>query len=244
MLALGLSAVLLVAHPTQGTANFGAYAQQLQAAQILSATLTVRPLGGAAQNLKFKYGKPNLAKIEWPGGMVLADGKSITRYDRAANTYSVVEQTDQGFREIVFSDDASIFRAFFDPDAMKTVYRQKPAGQKNRKGMALQAVEVTLDSQGQRTALYLMDSSMLPRQIELTVAKGTEKATTLWDIDTLALGSAPEPAESFAFSPPAGSRKLTEAELQSDKWYTNIEEAKAVAAKTKRAVFVDFYADW
>lgn len=244
MTAFSLATILLLNTPPQGASSINPYAQQLQAAQSLTASVTIRPTGAAAQSISFIYSKPNLARIQWPGGTIIADGTSITRFDKAANTYSVADQTHPAFREIVFGDDVSMFRAFFDPDSMKSVYRQKPAGQKNRKGLVLQAVEVALDLDGHKTALYLFDSMMLPRQIELTVAKGGEKATTLWDIETITLGPSPAPTSNFTFAPPPGARKLTQAELESDKWYTNIDEARAVAAKTKRAVFVDFYADW
>jgi thioredoxin len=48
----------------------------------------------------------------------------------------------------------------------------------------------------------------------------------------------------FAFKAPEGSRELSLEEMMSDKWYHDLDEAKEVASKTGRKIFVDFYATW
>ena len=74
----------------------------------------------------------------------------------------------------------------------------------------------------------------------VVVACGSEAGTRILDCKSLELTK----AVVFAFQPPAGSKEVDEAMLYSDRWYTDLEEAKKVAAATKRVLFVDFYADW
>jgi len=61
---------------------------------------------------------------------------------------------------------------------------------------------------------------------------------------SLDLSDQPIEANKLAFVAPEGSRELSLDEVNASKWYENLEEAKAAAARTHKLVMVDFYADW
>jgi len=52
------------------------------------------------------------------------------------------------------------------------------------------------------------------------------------------------PKSAFVFDPPADSRELTLAEINSAKWYYDLDEAKQAAQASNKMIFIDFYATW
>ena len=69
-------------------------------------------------------------------------------------------------------------------------------------------------------------------------------STLLLFAKSLDLSDQPIEANKLAFVAPEGSRELSLDEVNASKWYENLEEAKAAAARTHKLVMVDFYADW
>ena len=115
---------------------------------------------------------------------------------------------------------------------------------KNRKGMTLNVVDIAIDSAASKqVVMYLSQQDNIARQAEIVVKGHGDKETLIVDTKSLSVGNAPD-AKNFAFNAPDGSRELTAEELNSAKWFTDLEEAKKVAARTKRLLMVDFYADW
>lgn len=231
-----MSSANLAAPPAD---SLNGYVDAMKAAQSLKASYTVTIIGGESREYSVELSKPNLMRFDSPSQQVIADGTNITTFDKAAKTYYKKPQSDAEIFEMLNGDELSIFAGFFNEKAFKDL-KTTTGGSKNRKGMKLDVVNGTFRN-GKTVAFYL-DAKSLARQLELTYPDTKQK--TLVDTKDLVLGDKAGSADQFAFKAPEGSRELTLDELMSDRWFTDIEEARKVAVKTNRLLFVDFYADW
>lgn len=243
LVGLAAAAIVVLAQG-RGVDLLGSFAKALNSAQSLSVNYTVMPVGGAPETVVLELGKPNLAKIDLANESIVADGKTITTYDKKAKTYFKQPQTSDALAQVFARHDLNLWAAFFDANAFKNVSRVTAQGTKNRKGMALEVVDVVVDPAGaKQVTMYLNQQDKVARQAEIVLKGHGDQETLIVDTKSLNLGGAPD-AKNFEFKAPEGSREMTQEELNSAKWYTDLEEAKEVAAKTKRLLLVDFYADW
>lgn len=216
------------------------YAKALSEAKALKVSYAVVNPDGASKNYQLDLAKPNMARIESPTEIITADGSSIVRYDKAQKTYFRDPQSDAALRSILSADEYAVWDAFFNGNAFSKA-SAKSLGKVNRKGMTLNAVEASFDEGKKKVTYYLSEQDSLARQAEIGYADTTGKSI----VNTKSIEiSGNVNADLFAFKAPAGSRELTEEERLSAEWYTDLEKAKEVAAKTKRLIFIDFYADW
>lgn len=245
----GIAAIaLFVWAQGSGAGLLSAYSKALNSAQSLTVNYTIQRIGGTKDEYTVSFAKPNLVRIDKPGELIVADGTTITTYDKTNKTYFKRPQDAGELKQILTSDEYSLWAAFFNPE----VYAKTPSrslGQKNRKGMVLNTVETSASTgKGSKSVtLYLSQGDSLARQAEIVMTEGSDKVSYVLDTKSITLSNTPDSsanAETFAFKAPEGSRELTAEELNSNKWYTDLEEAKAVAARTNRLLLVDFYADW
>ncbi|HVL37974.1 MAG TPA: hypothetical protein VM328_01160 [Fimbriimonadaceae bacterium] len=243
LLGFAAMAVVVLAQGV-GAELLSSFVKALNSAQTLNVTYTVQPIGGAPETITLDLAKPNLAKIDRLRETVVADGKTITTYDKAAKTYYRQPQTPELLRGLFASHELGIWSSFFDANAYKTISRAAASGQKNRKGMVLNVLDLTIDRSGtQQVTMYLSQQDNVARQAEISIKGQGETETLIVDTKSLTLGGPSDPKQ-FEFKAPEGARELSWEEMNAGKWYTNLEEAKEVAARTKRLLFVDFYADW
>jgi outer membrane lipoprotein-sorting protein len=236
-LAAGVLAAAVYAQ-VRGTDMLANFAKALNSAQSLSTTYTVGPVADAKATYTIDLAKPNMARIDTEGQLIVADGKNIITYDKKGKTFYKQPQTEQGLLDLFNSPDTRLWSSFFNPKAFNGVVGAKNLGTKNRKGVVYNVVEANLDSAGKTKVTLYLGQDNVARQAEMTMAD----ALVILDTKSLTLGQTD--ASLFAFNAPAGSRELTEAEMNSDKWYTTMEEGIEAAKRSKRLLYVDFYADW
>lgn len=244
----GLAAVALFAFAQSGKDLLSGFSQTLNKADTLSVAYTVQPVGGAPQNYAVDLMKPNRLRIERPNELIVADGKTVTTYNKVAKTYFKRAQTGADLGQLLAEDDVNLWNSFFQADALAKVASTKSLGNKNRKGQTLAAVEATMDKNGRRVVTFYLDQAKLARQAEIVNNNPDGKLSWIIDAKTISVGtgasdSAADEAK-YAFTPPDGSREMTLAEMNSAKWYEDLEEAKKVAKETKRLLMVDFSAVW
>jgi outer membrane lipoprotein-sorting protein len=234
-------AVLVYAQtgPGQLLAN---YAKALNEAKSLKTTYTVQSLDGAPVAYSLELAKPNMAKIETPAEIITADGTTIVHYDKAQKTYSKDPQTDAALSSILGADAFDLWKTFFNPNALSKA-TAKSLGTLNVKGVPMNAVEASLMDGKKKVVFYLATTDGLAHKGEISYSDQASNEKLLVQTKTLEIGGAATP-DQFAFNAPQGSRELTEEERLSADWYDDIEKAKEVAAKTKRLIFIDFYAEW
>ncbi len=221
-------------------ANLDGYVKVMNDAQSLKATYSVTRIGGTGVEYVVELSKPNFIKLDSPSQLVVADGANITTYDKSAKTYFKKPQTKEDLAELFNSDEMTLWSPFFTGKGFKDLATTS-GGTKTRKGMSLSVVNGEFKSG--KKANFFLDDKNVARQLEFVYPDG-EKARILVDTKEVALSGDAMTADQFAFKAPEGARELTKEEMLSDKWYTDLDEAKKVASSSKRILMIDFYADW
>jgi thiol-disulfide isomerase/thioredoxin len=238
--AAALAAVILA--QGQGNTLLASFAKALGDAKSLSTTYSVMPVGGSPTTYNVDLAKPNLAKIDTPTQLIIADGTNITTYDKSEKAYYKKPQSDADLKALFGSDELNLWSSFFNVKGVANASTAKSLGTKNRKGMVLNVVEAWTDAKGRKTVtLYLNNQDNVARQAEININDQGVKDTTIIDTKSLTInGEAPK----FAFNAPNGSKEVSWEEMNSAKWVYDLEEAKTMAAKTGKKIFVDFMASW
>jgi len=244
-----LCALLLFSAAYAGAQNTGVqllekFTTALNSAKTLTVTYTVQPIGGSSTAYKLELAKPNLAKIDSPMQLIVADGANIVTYDKTKKTYFKKPETDQELKKLLAGNDFSLWAGFFDPKATDKYKSVRAAGTKTRKGVVYNVVVFNLPSGRPTTVTYYLDQTdFVAHQAEVSVNSGTTTDLFVFEAKSVKLGDKADPSY-YTFNPPDGSRELTAAELNADKWYTNLDEALDAAKAANKMVFVFFEADW
>jgi outer membrane lipoprotein-sorting protein len=221
---------------------FQSYVSALKNAQSLSATFTSGAVDEAPDSFSIKFKKPNLARIESPSQVVVADGKQITTFDRSENTFYKRPQTDADLAGLLTSDEMNLWSAFFNVSPAPSSSRDM--GTKNRKGAALDTVSATYGLKGEKTVTYFLgqqDKVVRQAQIDKVSLNGTK--TSLVVTKDVGL-NVDIPAQAFTFDAPAEAKEISLAQANAGKWFTDLNEAKKAARASGRKIFVDFMATW
>ncbi len=228
----------------QGSQLLANFQKALTDAKSLSTSYKVMPVGGAPSEITVELAKPNLAKIDTPTELIVADGETITTYNKAEKAYYKKPQTADDLKGLFRTDDLALWSGFFTEKQLVGASTAKSLGAKNRKGMTLNTVEVAGDAKGRKMlTLYLSNQDNVVRQAEIVINDQGVKDTTIIDTKSLVLGGDAK-KELFAFKAPEGSKEVSWEEINSAKWVYDLEEAKQLAAKTGKKIFVDFMATW
>lgn len=218
------------------------YATKLNAAESLKVSYTMQKMDGAPASFELELAKPNLARIDTPDELIVADGASIIRYSKGEKTYFKEAQTAAGLKQLLNQDEFGLWLSFFDSGAFNKV-AAKSLGTLNRKGMKVNAVEAAFNDGKKKVVYYLDADQNLARQAEISYADGKSSDVMIVNTKSVEIGGAANSSH-FTFKAPAGARELSMDELTAGKWYYDLEEAKSIAAKTGKKIFVDFMASW
>ena len=200
---------------------------------------------GGADEYSVTLKKPNMVRVETPNQLVVADGKEITTYDKTEKTYFKKPETASDLKQIFAPEELHLWAGFFDANAYKP-FRSKDMGNRTVKGGTLAAVEAAYDAQDRKVVTYLLNpDDKVARKAQIDLDKKDPSRSVSMVIDTKSLTLNGEVSkDAFVFTPPADSREMTLEEMNSTKWYYDLDEAKKVAAATNKKIFVDFYATW
>lgn len=234
----------LAAAQGSGSAVLKTYADALSKAESVQVTFTMMPLGGSPDTYSVKLLRPNKAWIERPGSTTVADGETITVWIKKDNSFYKKPQKDSDFRALFTGEEMTLLAPFFNGKHFDGVAGSTAKGTKNRKGISFKVVEVKVDKNSNDTTVFYVDpSDGIAKQAELNVMRSAKPVTLVLDTKNFVMGSAMSSGD-FALKLPSDAKEISEAELASDKWYYDLEEAKKVAASTNRKIFVDFFATW
>ncbi len=210
-------------------------------AKSISAAYSVQMIGAGSESYTMYLKKPNLARIDTPFELIVADGKSIVTLNKSDNVYYRRPWTVMEAKSIFRTESANVWSGFFDPGAYIPIVT-KNLGSRTRKDQTLSGVQATYDSNGDRQISYFIaESDHILRQAQITVNQNSADGltTSILDVKTLAVN--PDfKMELFTFTAPPEAKSVTLAELNAVKWLTDFDEAKLVAAKTGKKIFVDF----
>lgn len=237
----GLAAAAVV-YAQGGSSVLQAFVKTVNEAPAISAEFMTQVVGGSPTNYRIDLAKPDKVRIESPSTLIVADGKVVTTLDKASNTYFKAPQNSKSLGEIFANDDLSVWQAFFNAKAFQNVASAKDKGEKVISGAKFKVVEVVQDPQGRITKTLYFDDKNLLKRAQGDIKDPNGNATSLMIAKSVEVREYRE--SDFAFAAPNGSREVTMEEMASAMWYHDLEEAKAVAAKTNRKIFVDFMATW
>jgi outer membrane lipoprotein-sorting protein len=240
--------VLAVATALQIDAGPGLLAKHvtsLSSAQSLTVDFTVERLPAAPENYRLVYSKPNLLRIDYPGGLMMTDGKTLWEYDKAKNEYLEGPGDLASLSKKISSNEYYAWAAFFFPDQLKGV-KDANAGKKiSMKGSPVVPVDFTIDAMKSLTATFYIDEKLgAARAASVKAARGSDKVETLVKATNIEISDKPAETSLFTFAPPSGAKKVEIAAGDLEKWYEDLDEGLKVAKATNRMVFVDFGAVW
>lgn len=224
------------------------YSDTLNKANSLSVDFTTRNGDEAPVAYTVSLAKPNLARIDTPEKLIVADGKNITTFYKSRNNYIVTPQTDADLKGMLKADELVLFAPFFDTSALNTS-AAKDLGTKDLGGSTVQAVQVPLSGKDHTATAYVAQGDGLVHRAQISMNTvsgmgGEQKATKRILVARSISVSGSADQNLFAFKAPDGSSQISLADLSADKWYTDLDEAMAVAKSTNRKIFVDFDATW
>lgn len=234
----------LAAGQGSGKSLLSAFTTALSGSKSVSGSYTVQRVGAAPETITISLKKPNQARIETGTGIWVADGKTITVYEKADKTYTKYPQNDADLKNLFLDESVNLWSTFFDAGALKPV-TSKALGQKSVGGKSMPTVEATFDKAENRVVTYYLDpsDSIARKAVAQYGRKGDDAQTTVIDANAISIDGAIKD-DVFAFAAPADSREVTVEERSSSRWYTDLDEAMAVAQKSNRRIFVDFMATW
>lgn len=242
---LGIAALaagaLYVFAQGSGAGILNAYSKKLNEAQSLTVDYSIQQVGGIKADYSVTMSKPNMVRIDKPNELIVADGKTITTYSKGEKTFFKQPQTADGLKELVGSDELALWKSFFDANAYAST-TSKSLGSKTRKGQPYQLVEMAADKSGKKVVTLYIAADSMAKIGEILLNDPNGKVTYIVDTKNVQVNNSV--TDAFAFKAPEGARELSMEELHASTWYTNLEEAKKIAAKTNRKIFVDFMATW
>lgn len=234
-------ACLAVGIAQTGTpALLAGFQKKMNEAQTLRVEFTLTPIGGTPASFTAEFAKPNKLRVDGPTELIVADGQTLSRFNKTDKTWFADPQTPELLAEVMATEGLNVWAPFFDKNALSRAVAR--SGQtRNRRGMALREVEAQF-SGGLRTVNYWFSEDNLARQAEIRFRDRPDERL-VFDVRTIAVGE-PSSADAFAFRAPEGARELSLEERTAAKWYDSIEEALDVARRTNRLVLVHFTATW
>lgn len=222
----------------QGGGLLSGFTKKLSEADSLKTSFTAGSVNGTPASYELALAKPNMARIETPNQLIIADGRQVLTYDKGSKTYYYDPQDATSIAGMMQDEALSFWAPFFNAKALDGV-STKAMGSKNRRGETFEVVEASFNG-GKRKVNYYLDSSGLARMADISYSDTKDMAVLL--TKSVTLGGVDKGV--FTFNPPAGSRELTEEERFADKWFDNLTEALEVAKRTNKIVMVDFNAVW
>jgi outer membrane lipoprotein-sorting protein len=224
---------------TTGTNLLSGFGKALNDAKTVQSNFTVQTIGGSPDEYNIALKKPNMVRVDTPTMLFVSDGKTLTTLTKADNTYFKKPMTDGDIKEMFSSDELRLFAGFFNVAAYNGPHT-KLLGQRQVNGTPLQVIEA---SAPHRVDTYFLaqDQVARKRQTDLTGPTGT--TTSIVNAKSVDLNSEIKDTV-FQFVAPNGARELSMDEINSGRWYTDLDQALKIARASNKRVFIDFMATW
>lgn len=226
--------------PSKG---FAAWQDALKSKTSISAKVTFQEVGGSASAYTIDMKKPNYLRLDTASTLVIADGTTITTYDKKQGVFYKQPQTREDVKVLLDDDQYSLFTGFFGeaPNAFKSVDGDK----KSLGGEQVTEVKAYFDKAGKKQQTFYVGGDNIAKRASVTAVKqGQDKPynAVINAKDMVINGTSADSL--FAFSAPSGAKEINYEDLISSKWFYDLEEAKLIASRTKKKIFIDFMASW
>ena len=225
---------------TSGRSLLSGYVLALNSLDSVSGTYTAQTIGEGQRAFSIALKKPNLARIETPSNLWVADGKSITVLNKDEKTYAKYPQTPADLSALFGSDELNVWAGFFDASALKTVVA-KAVADKPVDGKTMRGVEAIFDPTEKRVITYYLDpTTKIPGKAVISYSrKSRNPSSTVLDLTAVKTNTSVENNQ-FAFVAPEDAKEISLQEMNGVKWFTDLEEAKIAAKKADKRIFAVF----
>jgi len=214
-----VSAILVVAaRQTNLPDDLAGDFNKLSDAKSLKVEYSYRKVGEAGEDYKLSFSKPNLYRLDYPGGFILADGKTVYKYDMASKAYTETDETSKTLQAFWKRPDVLGWAAFFEAKPADRLDSIKEAGDHPLKGANTKAFDIVLKDRAGSGSLFIDPSNGVAKGFEF---KKDDK-DYLAIADTIEIGKDPLGSDLFAFKAPDGSSKV--AVLPSDATFASVQE--------------------
>jgi outer membrane lipoprotein-sorting protein len=177
---------------------------KLSSAKSLKVEYSYRKVGEAPQDYKLSFSKPNMFRLDYSAGFIMADGKSIYRFDKGSKTYTVKDETEKAFAAFWKRPDVLAWAPFFEEHPADRMTTIKEAGDHTLKGTPTKEFDIVLKEAGGSVSLYIDPVNGVAKGFDL---KKDDK-DYLAIASTVTVGTDALPDTLFAFTPPDGSKKV------------------------------------
>lgn len=178
--------------------------EKLDKANGFKATFTVINNGGASEAMTLTYAKPNLMRIDSAGGFTVSDGKVVTVYNKATNSFTETPVTPELTSQSAMAPNIYAWAGFFSKDAGKAYKMAKLGGKRNIKGNLVSEVTANVSGAQEGTITIFVDE-------KLGLARGfsfkTSKSDLLVVASEIEASEKGAPASTFTFVAPEGAKK-------------------------------------
>lgn len=225
--------------PSKG---FATWQDTLKSKNSISAKVSVQEIGGTSTSYTIDLKKPNLLRLDTATTLVVADGTNITTFDKKEGVFYKQPQTKEDMKVLLDDDQYSLFTGFFGdaPNAVKSV----DGDTKTLGGDQVLEVKAFYDKAGNKTQSFYVGSDHIAKRSSI-VAKKKQDGTYTAVINAKDVIVDGKPADGlFAFNAPNGAKEINYQDLIASKWFYDLDEAKLVASRTKKKIFIDFMASW
>ena len=226
--------------PSKG---FSAWQDSLKSKSSLSAKVAIQEVGGSASSYTIDMKKPNLLRLDTDTTLIIADGTTITTFDKKQGVYYKQPQTKEDMKVLLDADQFNLFTGFFG---------EAPAVQKSVDGKTRtlggdQVTEVNtfFDKGGKKQQMFYVGSDNIAKRSSMTASKGANEKPFQMVINAKDVVIDGKPSDTlFAFKAPDSAKEINYQDLISSKWFFDLDEAKLIATRTKKKIFIDFMASW
>jgi thiol-disulfide isomerase/thioredoxin len=226
--------------PSKG---FAAWQDSLKSKSSISAKVAIQEVGGSASSYTIDMKKPNLLRLDTDSTLVVADGATITTFDKKQGVYYKQPQTKEDIKVLLDSDQYNLFTGFFGeaPAVLKSVDGQK----RTLGGDQVTEVNTFFDKGGKKQQMFYVGSDNIAKRASLTASRGTNDKPFQMVINAKDVVIDGKPSDTlFAFKAPDSAKEINYQDLISSKWFFDLDEAKLIAQRTHKKIFIDFMASW
>lgn len=244
LIAYTMVPALLLGGQGSTSSGFTKWQSALNSKESISAKVIIQTVGGTSNAYTIDLKKPNIARIENESELVIADGTSITTLDKKGKIWYKRPQTSEDFNVMLSEEKYSLFSGFFGikPKTVKTT----DGASRTLGNETVTEVKAILDKTGKKTASFYVGTDGIAKRSAVAAdskVKPGEKVQIITSAsDVVVNGKAS--ADLFAFKAPSGATEIDYQDLIASKWFSDLDEAKLIASRTKKNIFIDFMASW
>ena len=226
--------------PSKG---FAAWQDSLKSKTSISAKVAVQEVGGTATSYSIDMKKPNLLRLDSDTTLIIADGTNITTFDKKQGVYYKQPQTKEDLRVLLDGDQYNLFNGFFGttPNVLKSVDGQS----RTLGGDQVIEVNTFFDKGEKKKQVFFVGSDNIAKRSLLTASRGTNDKPLQLVMNAKEVVVNGNSADGlYSFKAPTDSKEINYQDLISSKWFYDLEEAKLIATRTHKKIFIDFMASW